>query len=209
MAPEGRSRARRTDKVRKMPLRSPERGKLEGMRVPGWEESNGCQPPVSRDAASRQPKLGPTRPAPPPASRRPSNSQAAGARGARGPSPSGLTRVAPQLPVARRQSPGLCCEGPRDGAAKNARGEARSASPPHLPRPQSVPGPSPRGFSPALSAASFKSPHLPPPVDSDCPKRNRPPPSLSAGPEPSSGSAGPRPRAPVTGNMAAAAASPD
>ncbi|XP_077902040.1 succinate dehydrogenase assembly factor 2, mitochondrial isoform X2 [Ictidomys tridecemlineatus] len=66
------------------------------MRVSGWEEGNGCQPPVSRDAASRQPKLGPTRSAPPPGSRRPPHSQAARARGARCPSPAGPTRVAPR-----------------------------------------------------------------------------------------------------------------
>ena len=55
----------------------------------------------------------------------------------------------------------------------------------------------------------LKGPRLPPPANSGCRKLNRPPPRLSAVPEPSSGPAGPRPRAPVTGNMAAAAASLD
>ncbi|XP_043777160.1 basic proline-rich protein-like [Cervus elaphus] len=111
MASEERSRARRMDKARKMPL---------------------------RDAASQQSELGPTRSAPPPASRRPSLSQATGARGARCPSPSGPTGAAPQLPVARRQSPGLCSYGPSDGAANNDSREARRPSPPHLPRPQAA-----------------------------------------------------------------------
>lgn len=78
------------------------------------------------------------------------------------------------------------------------------SSPPARPAP--LP---PHRPGPAPSAPSHKGPRQPPPADSGCPSLNRPPPRLSAGPEPASGPAGPRPRAPVTGNMAAEAASPN
>ena len=65
---------------------------LEGIRVPGWDEGIGCQPPVSRDAASRQPELCPTRSAPP----RPRPRAAP-----RSPRPPGLAGLAAHHPRAR------------------------------------------------------------------------------------------------------------
>lgn len=77
------------------------------MRVPGWKEGNGCQPPVSRDAASRRPELGPTRSAPP----RPRPRAAP-----RSPRPPGLAGLAAHHPWARPELRCRCLW--REGSAQ-------------------------------------------------------------------------------------------
>lgn len=153
------------------------------MRVPGRKESNGCQPPVSRDAASWQPKLGPTRSAPPPASRRPSLSQAAGARGARCPSPSGPIRVAAQLPRRDGKVQASAPTGP--GTALRKTTAAKPAAPARRARlgPAAAPARVPAGRgAPAASAphpGPVLAPGLGPPrsLPTDSARRPRPPPS--------------------------------
>lgn len=78
------------------------------------------------------------------------------------------------------------------------------------------PGPRPRlGLPCSLPqlqdlSPSLRGPRFPPPAVFRRRRHlNRPPPLRGANPGPPSGPAGPRPRAPVTGNMAAAAESPD
>lgn len=75
----------------------------------------------------RQPKLCPTRSAPPPASRRPSLSQAAGARGARCPSPSGPTRATPLGPWRDGKPQASAPRGPRTAPLRTP--EAKPAAP--------------------------------------------------------------------------------
>ncbi|XP_049747804.1 proline-rich protein HaeIII subfamily 1-like [Elephas maximus indicus] len=159
------------------------------MRVPGWEGS-GCQPPVSRDAASQQPELGPTRPAPGLAP--PPLAQAAGASRS---SPSDPSRVRPRrgrsslgldgksrprllrgpwtalrrTAAAKRAAPARCtCLGP--GRPQRAR---RRRPDPHSLQPPSRPGA--RGLLPQSPASSsgrrFRPPQAPP---TPTPPRRRP-----------------------------------